>query len=154
MLSIQVTYNESEVAEIDGYFRDLTTRITDFTPYLLEAAAILRKSFSTTFEAQGRPRWAALSPRYLAWKVRHGYPAAIGRLTGAMRESLISQGGGAHIEEISSTQLIIGTSVFYAGFFHGGTKKMPARPLFQIYPEDIKELIDNLRLYISKVEGP
>lgn len=74
--------------------------------------------------------WAALSPAYLAWKARHGFPTRIGVLTGEMldeaqfRQAPVTAGHNV---------LIIWYGVTAAArrkmiWFHRGTRHQPARP--------------------------
>jgi hypothetical protein len=51
-----------------------------------------------------------------------GVPVDTGRLARAVR------GGADTVRKVSDSGYVIGTSVEYARFVFGGTKKMPARP--------------------------
>ncbi len=104
----------------------------------LWAAMIPRiRTFVKDEFAGGNPnKWQSLSPRYRHWKATHGYPHWIGVLTGKMRDAA---GPGANIQlkprvliwglDQNKTRAKNGAS--YSGYFHSGTRKMPARPIFR-----------------------
>lgn len=148
-LSLSFDVNPEQKADVDEWFRRIGSRVSDFSEYFKDRAIpILQEEFEKTFAQQGRPPWAPLSPRYRDWKARKGYPTVIGIKTGAMKQALVE---GGDIEMVEAFQLTYGTSLTYAGFFHEGTRKQPARPLFEFYPEGLERLEKALFDYIDEV---
>ncbi|UKH48298.1 hypothetical protein SEA_LILMAC1015_11 [Arthrobacter phage Lilmac1015] len=83
-----------------------------------------------TFAQRGTPetgRWAALSPRYGAWKarVRPGAPLLV--FDGDLRETMISTRSGVY--EVWNKGAVVGTTIPYARYHQDGTPTMPARPI-------------------------
>lgn len=133
----------------EQWYQNFIDVLSDFEHvFNLEFVPILKSSFAETFRDQGRPnRWARLSPKYLEWKIRHGYPADIGILTGAMFGDLTK---GRGVYKTSSFELVYGTELPYADYFHSGTTRQPARPLILIFPEDIEAMLKALEKYIME----
>lgn len=77
----------------------------------------------------GRP-WAPLQPRYLAWKVRHGFHSEKLRQTDTMRLSLVSR--PFPIEEYRPTSATFGTDDPKAAFHQNGTRFMPRRQIIDV----------------------
>ncbi|WNO25833.1 hypothetical protein SEA_ALTADENA_11 [Arthrobacter phage Altadena] len=72
-------------------------------------------------------RWAALSPRYGAWKarVRPGKPILV--FDGDLRQSMISMNHG--VAEFWDRGMVVGTADPIARYHQDGTPTMPARPI-------------------------
>ena len=127
----------------------MVLKTTDFTPFLKSVSRIIRNSWQTSFDQEGRPRWKALSPRYIAAvgklkEARWGRRDVIGKLTGRMMKALVRQ-GGEHFEEIVNqlTLLIGSTSVEYLAFFDA------EREILRLDPSDIGPIIQEMRSYIE-----
>jgi len=85
--------------------------------------------FGRTFKQQGLDGapWAALSPRYAAYKARKRPGAPILVFDGDLRESMTSPRGG--ITEVWDSGFTVGTDIDYASYHQRGTPFMPARPM-------------------------
>jgi phage gpG-like protein len=79
-------------------------------------------------EGAGGPsgRWVALDPEYAAWKAKKFPGKGILEATGALRESLTSQGEGS-VVSYGPNSVFIGSDVEYAEFHQTGTGRMPRR---------------------------
>lgn len=80
---------------------------------------------SSVFGAEGawhHPRWAPLKPKYLAWKIRHGYSSRILVMTGKMRTSLTTGGAAGSIFRQAAQQMSIGTNIKYAKYHQRSPK--------------------------------
>lgn len=60
---------------------DVSDVFREITPYV---KSVLKYTFSNANPSQ----WDAISDKYIAWKTKHGYPATIGIMTGAMKEAV------------------------------------------------------------------
>ncbi|QGZ17114.1 tail completion or Neck1 protein [Arthrobacter phage DrYang] len=94
---------------------------------------VWQKQFDQEGAYTGPGTWAALSPKYGAWKQRHYPGKKILELSGDLRESLTERPFG--IDEINDTTMVIGTGVPYAYWHQHGTETMAARPILQVPPE-------------------
>lgn len=108
--------------------------------------------FGRTFSQQGLDGapWAALSPRYAAYKTRRRPGAPIMVFDGDLRDSMTTPRGG--IMESWDKGFTVGTDVPYATYHQNGTPNMPARPLIGgMQRADQRRLVKIMQRYI--VEG-
>lgn len=96
------------------------------------------------FEGEGvgsTGSWAALSPKYGAWKARRFPGAPILQRTRAMMRGLTDSDASTARRVVSDSAMSYGTSgVEYASFHQTGTRKMPARPPIDMGEEFQAEL--------------
>lgn len=86
------------------------------------------------FKTQGRSvgGWAKLSPGYAAWKRQHypGRPILV--LTGRMRKAATTKEDAYFRKDHTSTEITLGLKMQKGAWHQKGTKRMPARPLFEM----------------------
>lgn len=96
-----------------------------------EVAADARREMAGEFSSQGQRggrAWVGLASSTLERKRRESLPSRILVATGALQASLVTSGGG-NITQIDHEGVAIGTTVAYARFVSGGTRRQPARPI-------------------------
>jgi hypothetical protein len=102
-------------------------RAKDLRPASRKIRDLLTAGNARNFAAQGAvlgQTWPPLAPSTLARK----QGGEIGVRTGALRTSI--QGGRGRSTSATKTQVKVGTKVWYARFFAGGTKSgQPPRPI-------------------------
>lgn len=113
-------------------FAGLASGVKDWRPHIWPAvrSRALRPWLKKQFAKQGigeHGKWPALSPKYAAAKARKYPNAGILVATGKMRDELLSEGNEG--KETDQT-LEYGSSKPYAMFHQTGTKRMPARRIF------------------------
>jgi phage gpG-like protein len=116
---------------INQFSRELTKSLMDARKKALKKLAEYSLSdISTIFKTEGRSHdveWAALTQKYLNWKLKQGYSEKILAKTTSLNQSFgykITNGG---------LSVQIGTTVPYAIYQEYGTKRgIPSRPF--IYP--------------------
>lgn len=91
----------------------------------------------------GRP-WAPLSPKYLAWKLAHGFMPEKLRQTDAMVSGWISR--PMDIEEYGPDWARFGSSDSKGGFHQHGTRFMPQRKIMDVdvnpdFPDDVNSVL-------------
>lgn len=96
---------------------------------------LLESETAKQFDAEGAgPQagsWAALSPRYAAWKARVAPGAPINVLSGTLRAALTDGSSANALREVGGQSLTFGTkSVPYASAKQTGSGREPARPPF------------------------
>lgn len=105
------------------------------------------------FAQQGYPeRWAALTPRYLQWKIKHSFPSDIMQLHGRLKGGLTGENSFA-LKNITPTHAEFGVQDLpYAMAQHkgNGLKGLPARPIIQITEEDKRRWNAIVRKYVHK----
>ena len=104
-------------------------------------AETLFNEVKKSFDAQGRPPWAALKPATLASKKRRGVKSGIGYDSGDLFKSIHPSSSGH--------TATVGTANPYAGFFNDGTSKMVARPFMVLPDEGRLALADAVADYIE-----
>ncbi len=105
------------------------------------------------FAAEGNGKtgkFAALSPAYKKVKQAKYGNAPILQASKRLYKSLTSGGGEAIIEE-GPQEMVLGTSVPYAGYHQSGTGKMPARPPIDLTDEHEKRLTEPVNLYLRQL---
>lgn len=117
----------------------ISDNIQDFTPAFEEMEMDFYQTQQRVFlregSFEGLSAWAALSPRYAAWKRQHFPGRGILELTGELRASLTRPSAPGSIRVINPDWMEIGTKVrtpdgrYNLGLLHQrGTSRMPARP--------------------------
>lgn len=108
-----------------------------------DVADALRDQFHTEGARFGEA-WAALSPRYAAWKTLHFPGKTVLRRTDRLYASLTHRPFA--VERVHADSAEFGTDVPYAIFHQRGTRFMPARPIIS----DDSELIDKARRLVAR----
>lgn len=117
---------------------DRVARIQAGAPVLMrQIAGIMHTEVEDNFDAQGRPRWAALKPSSLASKYRREAVTRkgnarrdnIGRFQNAVKQNKILQASGQLASSVvmssSATQAIVGSNKVYAAIHQFGGKTRP-----------------------------
>lgn len=79
--------------------------------------------------------WAPLSETYAQWKARKAPGMPLMELSGSMREALTNSSSPMAWREWSADAFSFGTvGLRYTGYHQAGTRRMPARPLFDFGP--------------------
>jgi phage gpG-like protein len=115
--------------------QDLQRPLQRFGAYLVDV------HIPRQFAAQGTPkRWAALSPKYAAWKRRHygALPKLV--LTGAMQAGFRWKVTPRSLQVINQVKVGQRGGVPRWTYHQLGTETMPARPLLQITKKDRDQL--------------
>jgi phage gpG-like protein len=113
----------------------------DFKPVFQSVLDVLHSGFESNFDQTRAPygTWPPHSPKTIALYGPH--PLLI--LTGAMKASVTQSGSSDRIEEITQTEAIIGTSLFYAPYQQYGTSgpnPIPARPFLWLEGDYVDQL--------------
>jgi phage gpG-like protein len=96
--------------------------------------------------AQGAPiEFAPLSPRYKRWKDQHYPGRSILVRTGAMQRGYTFRN--------TATRLTVDNSQSYWIYHQTGTRKMPARKVFQLTDEDYNLLRRMIKDHVLKTYG-
>ena len=113
----------------------------DFAPVFTAVLDTLHEGFASNFDQTRAPygQWPPHSPMTIA---KYGvHPLLI--LTGAMKAAVTQSGSSDRIEEITQTEAIIGTSLFYAPYQQYGTdgpRPIPARPFLWLEGDYVDQL--------------
>jgi len=93
----------------------------DLTPLMRRLSGVMADAVEENFEQEGRPQWAALSPRTIKSRTRQGHwPGRILQLRGRLAASIVTD----HTRDSAK----IGTNLVYAAIQQfGGTIKQSAR---------------------------
>jgi len=99
------------------------------------------------FASNGSGKWAALSPRYAAYKAARfpGRPTLV--RAGDLRNTLTRRPLG--VERIADNSLEVGTNDPKALFHQKGTPKMPARPVIKLNDRTKKQMAKTLQRYLA-----
>jgi phage gpG-like protein len=128
-------------------FSGLANGVKDWTTHIWPAvrSRAIRPWLTSQFEAEGRGehgKWAQLSPAYAAWKEKKYPGKKLLERTGKMKDDLLNEDNKGIV---TPRTLEYGTGAFYAIFHQTGTKRMPARRIFDPERDDergsLKQLI-------------
>lgn len=128
MVDVQITMPGG--AQVAARLAALTKRLGDFRPLwgLIEEDFYIAEG--ALFDSEGATgddgKWAPLSPRYAAYKAAKWPGRRILEREGYLRDSLTKRGAAGQIRAVSSTEMVLGTSVGYAGA-HQFAKGRPVR---------------------------
>jgi phage gpG-like protein len=136
-------------AAVERVLENMRMRVENAKPAFDAIGDLLAEAETKQFETEGdygSGGWAALSPKYAAWKAKHYPGKPILEATGALRGSLTSRPFG--VEEVSATRAVFGTDIEYAAYHQTGTEKMPARPPMQLPEAERQKWIRLFQNYI------
>jgi len=103
----------------------------------------------SVFEAQGKPNWKKLSPRYKSWKDKHYPGQKILSLTGTLRGAATGMPGGDLIRPVriqTNKSLKIGLQGVLT-VHQWGNKNLPARKIYNFTRNDFARWADIYRYY-------
>lgn len=111
--------------------RAMRRRSLDMAPALRDVGDLLRLHFKAQFLTeglQGGKKWAPLTPKYAAWKLKKVGPQRILRLHGDLEKSFTNKPMG--VEEVGPREARFGSDVRYAVFHQFGAPRanLVARP--------------------------
>lgn len=97
---LSITWSIEGEVQLARRLRIIANEIKDWTPAFQEAADRLKGIFSDdVFRTEGAiigESWQPLKPKYLAQKVKAGFPASTLIKTGRMRESFVTEVASDH----------------------------------------------------------
>jgi len=136
---LRFSFNVVNADKLEIAFRGLTDQIQDWREVWPRVSGKLTEIEEQLFNSAGATgehgRWADLKPSYARAKERKWGQAPPLQASGHLRNAL----GGQSSEGIDMRQPLLlrwGTEVPYAVFHQTGTRKMPARPIFDLTVED------------------
>jgi phage gpG-like protein len=150
MAELRFTFEVDGVRQLDRVLTRFGERASDMSPVFKEIAADFRRMEAEQFSSEGSRSgspWAQLSPDYAAWKAKNFPGKAILQLSGLLLESLTGNNPYS-VEEISKTQMLVGTRVPYGIWHQRGTTRMPARRPIQLTEDDKMRWMKMLQLYL------
>ena len=135
-----------ELINFDEVF-DRAERVVDRTADLRESGPDIDRAFarleSEQFASEGASgrggRWAPLTRSTEAQKRGRGQILV---RTGRLRDSLTRTGHAEHVYRASESEIELGTSVPYAGRHQRGGKRLPAREVISLTPEQAARLFE------------
>lgn len=130
--------------------RQVRERTADISPALNVWVDDVAEEVALNFASEGERfghAWAALSPKYAAWKAMHYPGKTILRREDRLYESLTVR--PMAVERITKDSATVGTNVPYAKYHQRGTSKMPSRPFLELTAELQRSLNNHVRDHIT-----
>jgi Phage virion morphogenesis family len=155
-LGLRFSFSVPGVESLTVDLSRFANEITDYRPFWSGPFLdVWRPWMIQAFQTQGSstgPAWAPLSPRYAAWRERHGYGGqGILVRSGQLSSSLINPERSAlGIFESAPSSLRLGSRRQGALFHQLGTRRMPARPPIRPTPEFMVQVGKALQVYAAK----
>lgn len=117
---------------VGDYFnrlKDMTRAAENMRPALEEIHRQFLMTERGLFGSKGGGKWAPLTSKYLARKVRQGYDPRLMRRTGALAEALLTGRGSGAVKEITPDGITMGTNLPEAVFAQRGSGRRRRRLL-------------------------
>ena len=141
---------EQQLARTFSRFADA---VEDYRPAWPDVQTVMEHIEELQFSSQGAHGsggWAALNPRYAAYKAaRYGVKPILQR-TGELKASL-TENTGKSVREMRPLEFQYGTRVPYAGFHQSGTNRMPRRKLIDLTEADKRDIMRTIQRYLVSV---
>lgn len=130
--------NSEEVEKLSARVRILGSAIRDLSPLFEQMSVDFYKDQKRMYSVERGPgQYVDLAKSTKKQKQkRFGFTYPVLFATGRLAASLLSRTSTGSVNEIGPRGMIIGTSVPYAGFHMFGTRKMPARTLWDESPDN------------------
>ena len=151
MSNISLKLTPESQATIKYWTQELTAdfRAMVIEPWVNELGRKWKDELEGSFTSESQPRgpvWKALSPKYAAWKQRHGYPDLIGTLTGALSRSIFKE-----LNVARATVAVGSQGVEYAQYFNAVRSIFPP---FTLAEDDAYGVFNSkVRRFTRKVNG-
>lgn len=133
---------------------NMIDRGQDLQPAFDAIADLFAESEGKQFDTEGEwgsGRWAPLSPRYAAWKLKRFPGTKILERTGRLKTSLTRRPFG--IEQISARRMTVGSNVSYATYHQRGRAHLPKRPPVAVPEQTKRAMIKTLQRYVISGAG-
>lgn len=130
---VQITFRIMGATTVEETIRKYTDRLKDIRPVGDALINYFRSVMQKQFESSGAylgDAWVPLAQSTIEDKTRRG---TVGN--GILRDSLdlyysLTGGGRGAIQTVTEDSVTFGSSIYYLGYLDGGTRKMPARPVY------------------------
>lgn len=145
-----------EVSGLEGLTRRIDAArviIKDLSPMFEQMGVDLRIDAKRKFQLRGPGKYADLAESTKKRKQKvHGFTYPILFATGKLAKSLLETNAEGSVYVVAKQAFLYGTRIPYAEFLNDGTRKMPARPLFETDENSptIKRLIRIADAYLKK----
>lgn len=132
-------------------FRAYTARGRDLMPINLKIANDMTRVAENQFRTGGRyggTAWPALAQSTVERKARAGQHPDILRRTDALYRSLTNPQDEHHFQFVDNHTVDFGSHLEYADLHNTGTSRMPARPIIEVTPRDVRRWAKGIQRYI------
>lgn len=147
MIDLRLQVNGTQ--QVERTLHIAADHISDFSPAfrdLKNAFVRYQREEFKTQGAHGGHAWAALSPKYLAWKRKHFPGRRILELTGGLRKTLTSQ-----LQVfVSPRRLVMWSASKVATYHQGGAGNLPARKIIAVPQPEKRDWVRILQRYVLK----
>jgi phage gpG-like protein len=137
-MSVRIILFGEEVAKLK--LERGMSAVANMKPVLNLIADDMMRVIRTTITGQGRRfggSWHALAPSTIQQKARKGSPDPRMLIdTGRMLEGYTVRDSPHQRLKVGPSTIILDTDLEYPEFIQHGTRKMPARPFIDFYPQD------------------
>lgn len=151
-MSYSVSFKSGSSTKAQSRILQIAKRMEDINEGLELIADDFYDIENENFDKEGNPKWKELSFIYGQWK-KQEYPSAkILELTGALRESLISNNGDS-VKVLGRNSIKLGSKIPYARKHQVGdpSSNLPARPPIQPNAEMQKRFNTTISKWIKGV---
>ena len=150
---IRLTFTFQNRKEVDALFNTLGAKLKDLRAIWQDVVRAMPGVIARLF-ARRQQIWKPLTPKYLEWKRKHGYPTNIGILTGRMYRALADPSSPDNLQEINELSMRYGLKMS-AGFEYPRYFDKD-RPLFSLEPDysnELQNVIQNAFIKVSQAVG-
>jgi phage virion morphogenesis protein len=136
--------------ELQRTLHRLARRVSDLTPFFLEAEGILAESVDANFEAEGRPKWRPLAPSTIKQRAKRGHsPGPILAVRGDLARS-ITRHHDAHSAVVGTNKVYARIHQFGGWAGRGQRVVIQARPFLTLGDDERGELLAAMLRHLAR----
>jgi phage gpG-like protein len=147
-----ISYVVTGDEQVEHRLLGMAARSMNFSPVLGLIAEDMADKVDEQFD-EGQGNWAPLAPATVAQKAREGLDPRILHATVSMRRSFADEGHPDHVEHVTDSELLFGSSDPKAPLHQAGTSRMPARRILDFTPANFRVWSKMIQAYLIGLEG-
>jgi phage gpG-like protein len=149
-----ITWSIDGAGEVKHVLLGIRDRALNGAPVLAVVLEDMRRMEFELFQTEGYGEWAPLQQTTIERKAEQGYPPKILQATEQLMDSLTGNLSAAgHVEHITESEVVYGTTVPWAIFHQTGTRFMPARPPVDVREADIRRWTKMVQAYVFGLDA-
>lgn len=154
MADFAITYEIEGAGQVKHVLLGIRDRALNGAPVLAVIVEDMRRMEAQLFGTEGYGEWAPLAQTTLERKAEQGYPPQILQATEWLMDSLTGNlAAGGHVEHVTESEILYGTTVPWAIYHQYGTRYMPARPPVDVREEDVKRWTKLVQAYVFGIDS-
>ena len=143
---------ELDTSRVDAVFAELIQKSSDLSPLMAQIAQMLDGIKARVFRDEAAPdgiEWPELAESTQRKKVYNGSPRGSAHKLRVMDTFFNSIGPATYGQQFAEIASLLGEP--YPSYLQTGTTRMPARPVFGLGNQDIDDVLELAKAYLTKL---